>query len=147
MSTNIVSLCVMFCSGVAVGAIIDCFRHIVRTINWTPLRKVAILLELFIWLLLGCATFYLLLIVKNGDWRVVDSIAQIAGIFAYNFVLYKVIRLMGTIFVNIFIMPFLVIGSFFFRVVRAILRFFIKIVKKILKLFQKIVKNDTKPLS
>lgn len=147
MSTNLFSLIVMFCSGVAVCAVIDCFRYIIRTINWTPLRKIATPLELLIWTFLGCATFYLLLVVKNGDWRVIDSLAQIAGIFSYNFIFYKIIRLIGMVLVNIFITPIFVVGHFFARIIYKIIKLFVKILKGIIKLFQKKEKSSAKHLS
>ena len=147
MSNNLASLIVMFCSGVAVGTAIDGLRFFTVKVRLPLLAKLANALEIILWAFLGCATFYLLLVVKHGDWRVVDSLAQIAGIFAYNFIFYKIIRFIGMILVNIFIRPFLFVGHLFVLLVRAFAKVIVKILKFIGRLMRRFKKSSTIRLS
>ena len=147
MSINAVSLTVMFCSGIAVATIIDLLRTIIAGLNIRAIRKFAAIIEVVAWALLGCATFYLLLIVKLGDWRAVDSLAQIAGIFCYHFVLAKIIRFIGAVFWKICSTPFIFIGHIFVGIIQKIINIFVKIIKLLRKSPLNITKSYKKRIS
>ena len=80
MSAQLVSMFLMFISGIAVGAVIDCTRTLIWQIPLKWVHQIATFIEWIIWILLGVCTFYLLFLIKGGQWRVVDPLAQIAGI-------------------------------------------------------------------
>lgn len=128
MSAQLVSMLVMFISGIAVGAVIDCTRSILSQLPFKGLRKITLLIEWVIWLFLGLCTFYFLFLIKGGNWRVVDPLAQIAGIVMYEFVFQKAARLGGRILVNILIRPFFYVGHLFVRLIRGILRLLVAII-------------------
>ncbi|AWE05962.1 hypothetical protein DCE79_00390 [Lysinibacillus sp. 2017] len=141
MSSQLVSIFVMFISGIAVGAVIDCTRYTVRQIPIQFLHRLATIIEWIVWAFLGICTFYFLFLIKGGQWRLVDPLAQIAGIIAYEFIFQKLIRFIGRLIVNILIKPFFYIGHLFVRIVRAIIRWIVKAIvllnRPILKLFKK----------
>ncbi len=141
MSAQLVSIFVMFISGIAVGAVIDCTRYTVRQIPMQFFRSLATIIEWIVWVFLGICTFYFLFLIKGGQWRVVDPLAQIAGIVAYEFIFQKFIRFIGRLIVNILIKPFFYIGHLFVRFVRTIIRWIVAAIvlltRPIWKLFKK----------
>lgn len=145
MAINAFTLSVMFCSGIAAAAVVDFLRLTVLSLKSPFIRKTAVLLEVLVWAFLGCATFYLLLIINFGDWRAVEALAQIIGIYVYNLYLRGIIHFIGSLFYKLFIMPFLWIGHLFVVIIRRLLRFIFKILKVprlLLKFFAKIFKKD-----
>ena len=146
MSEQLVSIIVMFISGIAVGAIIDCTRFLIdRFLSYTVLRHMATVIELVVWTFLGIVTFYLLFLIKGGQWRFLDPLAQIAGIFFYEALLQNVFRFIGRLVVNIFIKPIYFVGHLFVATTRKILRIILKIFKVpiifIYKIFMKFLPN------
>ena len=141
MSAQLVSMIVMFISGIAVGAVIDCTRTILNKIPLKIVRRFIVLLEWLVWLFLGISTFYLLFLIKGGQWRFVDPLAQIAGIVAYEFAFQKIARFLGRVFVNIFIKPFFYIGHLFVRIVRGIVRIVVGLIIMIGNPFYKFFKK------
>ena len=146
MSAQLVSIVVMFISGIAIGIIIDLVRVTLHTLN---VHRIVFILEWFVWLILGVCTFILLFFVKGGQWRVIDPMAQIAGIFIYELLFQKFFRLIGRVLVNSIIKPFYFIGHLFVHLIRKIIIVFIKVLKilfspiyrifyiKMAKIFQK----------
>ena len=122
MSAQLVSILVMFISGLAVGAIIDCIRINLNRIPLKNIRRITWLLEWSVWLILGVSTFYLLFLVKGGQWRFVDPLAQIAGIAAYEVVFQNTMRFFGRVFITIFIRPILFIGHVVAKVIASIIK-------------------------
>lgn len=143
MSAQLVSIIVMFISGIAVGAVIDCTRTIFYNIPFKSVRYVKTFIEWFVWLALGVCTFYLLFLIKGGQWRVVDPLAQIAGIITYEFVLQRMFRFLGRVFVTLVIKPIYFVGHLIVRFIRTVLRwivgFFVVLTRPIYKLFKKIM--------
>lgn len=140
MSVQLVSILVMFISGIAVGAIIDFIRINIQYIPLKNVRRVTWLFEWFVWLLLGITTFYLLFLVKGGQWRFVDPLAQIAGIATYELIFQKSVRFLGRLLFNLLIRPILFIGHVFAKIIRSIIRLviglFIFIFHPIYKVFK-----------
>lgn len=142
MDAQLVSIVVMFISGVFVGAVIDFVRTMSTSyLNYTFIRRFVFLIECVVWLFLGVCTFYFLFLIKGGQWRFIDPLAQIAGIFSYEIIFQKIFRLIGRIFVNIIVKPFFFIGHMFVHFVRGILRFLIKFVKILATPLYKIYKK------
>lgn len=142
ISAQLVSTIVMFLSGIAVGAIIDCVRI---TIGRLPLKsvfyKLSNYIEIIFWALLGAITFYLLFIVKGGEWRVIDPLAQIAGILSYNLFFQRMFRFLGRIFVTLFIRPILFIGHVIILIVRNVILGTVRILTVLFIPFFKIYKK------
>lgn len=126
MSAQLVSIMVMFISGIVVGIVIDMVRITAHTLG---VHRIAFLLEWLVWIVLGICTFILLFFVKGGGWRAVDPMAQILGIFAYELLFQKIFRLIGRVLVNTIIKPFYYVGHLFVHVVRRIIIIFIKVIK------------------
>ena len=141
MSAQLVSMFVMFISGIAVGAVIDCTRILIWQIPLKWVHQIATFIEWIIWILLGVCTFYLLFLIKGGQWRVVDPLAQIAGIVAYEFIFQRFIRFIGRMIVNILFKPVFYIVHFIVRILRTIIRWLIAgimlLFRPITKLFKK----------
>ena len=141
MSAQLVSMFLMFISGIAVGAVIDCTRTLIWQIPLKWVHKVAFFFEWLIWLFLGICTFYLLFLIKGGQWRVVDPLAQIAGIVAYEFIFQKIIRFIGRVIVTILIKPLYYVVRLIVGIVRTLIRWTIAgivlLFRPITKLFKK----------
>lgn len=129
MSAQLVSIIVMFISGIAVGIVIDMVRV---TLHVWGIHRIAFFLEWVVWLVLGIFTFMLLFFVKGGGWRVVDPMAQILGIFTYELLFQKIFRLIGRVLVNSIIKPFYYVGHLFVHIIRKIITIFVKVIKGLL---------------
>lgn len=85
MNARLVSIVVMFISGMFVGAVIDFVRTMTTSyLNYTFMRRFVFIIESIVWLFLGVCTFYFMYLIKGGQWRVLDPLAQIVGIFVYE---------------------------------------------------------------
>lgn len=85
INEQVVSILIMIISGLFVGAIVDSTRYLLSTLSpGSFIRKIGYGVELVVWVLLGALTFYILFIVKGGEWRLVDPLSQILGIFYMN---------------------------------------------------------------
>ena len=129
MNAQLVSIIVMFMSGVFVGTVIDGTRIVLYAIPVRSIRKVVALIEWLIWCFLGVCTFYFLFLVKGGQWRFIDPLAQIAGILCYQLLFQKIIRFIGRLLVNILVKPFIYVGHLFVKMIRMILRFIFVVIK------------------
>ncbi|WP_107839007.1 spore cortex biosynthesis protein YabQ [Metasolibacillus meyeri] len=141
ISAQLMSAVIMLASGIFVGCVIDSTRAI-----WSglPRRKwiqqCTVVLELMVWIVLGFCTFYFLYVTKGGQWRAVDPLFQLAGIFLYDKLLRRFFRFIGRLFVLLFIRPIYwivyIISRFFlifWRVVRSIVLFVLTPVTKLYK--------------
>lgn len=141
MSAQLVSILVMFISGIAVGAVIDCTRTLLNEVPSKIMGRFTYLVEWTIWVLLGICTFYFLFVVKGGQWRVVDPLAQIAGIFAYEFIFQRIARFLGRVIVTILIKPIFFIVHLLVQIISSIIRILLKgialLVRPIYKLYKK----------
>lgn len=146
MSAQLVSVIAMFISGIAVGAVIDGTRTIVGKVPHTFFRKLVVLIEWCVWLFLAISTFYLLFLLKGGQWRFVDPLAQIAGIISYELFFQNITRFIGRLIVNIIIKPIYYIGHMFvtliIKIIQLIVRLCILLTNPIFKVFEKyLLKN------
>ena len=145
MSVQLISTAVMFLAGIMVGAVIDCTRY---TISLLPKKsvvyKISFLIELACWIILGIITFYLLFMLKGGEWRVVDPLAQIAGIIAYDLFFQRIFRFIGRMFTALIIKPVLFIVTFVFLIVRNVIRVFFHILNFLFRPIIKLYKTSKK---
>lgn len=141
MSAQLVSILVMFMSGIAVGAVIDCTRTVLNEIPSKIMGRFTYIVEWIIWIFLGICTFYFLFLVKGGQWRVVDPLAQIAGILAYEFMFQKIARFFGRVIVSIVFKPIFftldLIVRIIFNLIRILLKGIAFLIRPIYKLYKK----------
>ena len=143
MSVQLISTAVMFLAGIMVGAVIDWIRY---TISLLPKKsvfyKISFLIELACWITLGIITFYFLFMLKGGEWRVVDPLAQIAGIIAYDLFFQSIFRFIGRVFTVLIIKPVLFIVTFVFLIVRNVIRIFVRIFSFLFRPINKLYKTS-----
>lgn len=145
MSVQLVSTFVMFLAGIMVGAVIDCVRHMTSSLPKKSIfYKLSPFIEIAFWAILGTITFYFLFLIKGGEWRAIDPIAQIAGIISYDLFFQPILRFIGRVFVNITIRPVLFVGRLVFLIIRKIIHIVIRIVKLLVRPFSKIYKTSKK---
>ncbi len=145
MSVQLISTAVMFLAGIMVGAVIDCIRYIISLLpKKSVVYKISFLIELACWLILGTITFYFLFILKGGEWRVVDPLAQIAGIIAYDLFFQPIFRFIGRMFTILIIKPVLFIVTFVFLIVRNIIHVFVRILNFLFRPITKFYKASKK---
>lgn len=145
MSEQLVSTFVMFLAGIMVGAVIDCIRHMTSSLPKKSIfYKLSPFIEIVFWAILGTITFYFLFLIKGGEWRAIDPIAQIAGIISYDLFFQPILRFIGRVFVNITIRPVLFVGRLVFLIIRKIIHIVIRIVKLLVRPFSKIYKTSKK---
>ncbi|MBK3496907.1 hypothetical protein JFL43_19005 [Viridibacillus sp. YIM B01967] len=142
VTAQFLSLLVMIASGIVGAACID----IVRTIKYYApprsfRRKGYVTLELTTWLLLGIASFYLLLKVRAGEWRLVDPIAQLAGFYCYQLYFQSVFRFGGRLIYRMLLRPLWLIFDFFVSIIRWLIRALLRVVRLLLLPFLKLGKK------
>lgn len=145
MSVQLISTAVMFLAGIMVGAVIDCIRCILLLLpKKSVIYKLSFLIELICWLILGIITFYFLFMLKGGEWRVVDPLAQLAGIIAYDLFFQPIFRFIGRMFTVLMIKPVLFIVTFIFLIVRSVIRVFVRILNFLFRPIIKLYKMSKK---
>lgn len=139
VSQQFVSILIMMASGVLVGAVIDCLRVTIDAVSPKSfLKRFTIGIELVIWALLGALTFYILYIIKGGEWRLVDPIAQVSGILLYESMFQPVFRFLGKIVLYVVFKPIIFIFKFIISIIRRILLIIVRIILFILSPFRKL---------
>ena len=141
MSVQLISTAVMFLAGIMVGAVIDSIRCMLLLLpKKSIIYKLSFFIELICWLTLGIMTFYFLFMLKGGEWRIVDPLAQLAGIIVYDLFLQPIFRFIGRVLTVLTIKPVLFIVAFIFFIVRNVIRVFVFILnflfRPIIKLYR-----------
>ena len=146
ISEQVVSILIMTISGLFIGATVDGARYLLSALS--PkffLRKMGYGVELIVWGILGALTYYILFIIKDGEWRLVDPLAQILGIFLYESIFQSYFRFVGRVFVLLFIKPIYLIIKFIIStivgIIRLLISIFIFLFKPFYKIFTKITRN------
>lgn len=139
VNEQLVSILIMTLSGILIGAIIDGTRSFLSAISPNSfLRKIAYGVELLVWALLGAITFYILFLVKGGEWRLVDPLAQVLGIFLYESFFQPLFRFLGRVFIIIIIKPIFLLVKFVISIIKMIIRLIIRIITILMWPFYKI---------
>ena len=145
MSVQLISTAVMFLAGIMVGAVIDWIRYMLLLLpKKSIIYKLSFFIELICWLILGIITFYFLFMLKGGEWRVVDPLAQLAGIIAYDLFFQPIFRFIGRMFTVLIIKPVLFIVTFAFLIVRSVILVFVRILNFLFKPITKLYKASKK---
>ena len=139
VNEQVVSILIMVLSGLLIGTTVDFIRYIISNLNQKSiLRKMGYGVELFVWALLGALTFYILFTFKGGQWRLIDPLAQILGIFLYESLFQPYFRFVGRVFRMLIIKPIIFIIHLIFRILKNILKLPIRIIFIILTPFRKL---------
>jgi len=139
INEQVVSILIMVLSGLLIGAVVDCTRFSLSTLSQKSiLRKMGYGVELIVWALLGALTFYILFTIKGGEWRLVDPLAQILGIFLYESVFQPFFRFVGRVFIFLIIKPIIAIIRFIKLIIIGAIRLVIRIILILLRPFYKL---------
>ncbi|KXH86818.1 hypothetical protein AU377_13950 [Sporosarcina sp. HYO08] len=139
----------MIGTGVVAGAMMDMIgTGIAYSGKKSIIRRYAISIETIGWVVVGCATFYVLYLVRDGAWRMYDPFAQICGMLLYINLFYRPFRFIGRTINLILIKPLLWILFSIFAVIRQMIRIVLKILyfllRPFIKLFGSKIKNTFK---
>lgn len=139
VSEQFVSLIIMAASGIAIGAIIDGTRSSISALSLKSyLRRFAFGFELIIWAILGIISFYIIFLVKGGEWRLVDPLTQIFGILLYESLLQPFFRFLGRLFIIFIIRPIVALYQLIRFVITMVFKLIVSIILIMLKPFYKL---------
>ncbi|MFS0577336.1 spore cortex biosynthesis protein YabQ [Sporosarcina sp. 179-K 3D1 HS] len=128
LSVQFLSLLAMIGTGVVGGALIDLIQT--GTANAgkrSIIRRKAIWFETIGWIAVGCGSFYVLYLVRDGAWRMYDPVAQICGLLLYASVFHKPFRLVGRIVLLVVIKPIWFVLRLAVSIIRQIIRFVLRL--------------------
>ncbi|WP_203248979.1 MULTISPECIES: spore cortex biosynthesis protein YabQ [Sporosarcina] len=146
LSVQFLSLLAMIGTGIVAGAFMDMIgTGTAHAGKKSFIRRRAVWFEVIGWFVVGCGTFYVLFLVRDGAWRMYDPFAQISGLLLYASLFYKPCRLLGRIILMIFIKPLWFIIRLVMSIIQQVFRMIIKIVvflfTPFVKLFRIISRN------
>ena len=146
INEQVVSILIMALSGLLIGAIVDCTRFSLGALSQKSiLKRMGYGVELIVWALLGALTFYILFTIKGGEWRLVDPLAQILGIFLYESVFQRYFRFIGRVFVLLIIKPIIaiikLIKSIIYNTIRLVIRIILIMLIPFYKIYNKFLKK------
>lgn len=123
VSEQIVNVVIMTISGIFIGAVIDLLRTVLGKMSPKSLfHKIPNGIELFVWALMGVCTFIIIFNIKGGEWRLIDPLSQILGIYLYETIFQPLFRLIGRIIFILFINPFFLFIKLIGIVIRSIFK-------------------------
>lgn len=136
LSVQFLSLLAMIGTGIVAAAFLDMIgtgtAHAGRK---SFIRRCAAWFEFIGWVIVGCWTFYVLFLVRDGAWRIYDPFAQLSGMLLYVSIFHKPIRFIGRVALLIFIKPLWFIISLIVSIIRQVIRFFVKIIALLVRPF------------
>ena len=139
LSVQFLSLLAMIGTGIVAGAFMDMIgTGTAHAGKKSIIRKRAVWLEVIGWILVGCWTFYILYLVRDGAWRIYDPFAQISGMLLYVTIFYKPFRFFGRILLVLFIRPLLFLARLIVSIVSLVIRFIVKVFAVLFTPFVKI---------
>ncbi len=142
LSVQFLSLLAMIGTGVVAGAFMDMIgTGTAHAGKRSFIRRRAAWFDIIGWLLVGCGTFYILFLVRDGAWRIYDPFAQISGMLLYASFFYKPFRLFGRILFALLIKPIWFMAHLIVSIVRQVIRLIVKVVVFLFMPFVKLFKN------
>ncbi|WP_348539041.1 spore cortex biosynthesis protein YabQ [Sporosarcina oncorhynchi] len=132
LSVQFLSLLAMIGTGIVAGAFMDLIgTGIDKSSKRSILRKYSAVIEVIGWVLIGCASFYVLFIVRDGAWRMYDPFAQVSGILLYASIFHRPFRFFGRLINFLIIRPILFVILLVVRIIRVIIRLIVKLLRVI----------------
>lgn len=142
LSVQFLSLLAMIGTGIVAAAFIDMIgtgtSHAGKR---SVFRRRAVFFEIIGWILVGCWTFYILVVVRSGEWRIYDPFAQMSGMLLYASFLHRPFRLFGRILFSIFIKPILLLTHVAITIVGYVIGLAMKVVLFLLRPFIKVFRK------
>ncbi|MHC8514814.1 spore cortex biosynthesis protein YabQ [Sporosarcina sp. ITBMC105] len=129
LSVQFLSLLAMIGTGIGAGAFMDLIgTGIDKVGKKSMIRKYSVLIEVIGWILIGCASFYVLFVVRDGAWRMYDPFAQVSGMLLYASIFHRPFRFFGRIVNMLIIRPIVFVILLVVRIIRALFRLVVRIV-------------------
>lgn len=153
LSVQFLSLLAMIGTGIGAGAFMDLIgTGVDATGKKSIIRKYAVPLEVIGWILIGCASFYVLFIVRDGAWRMYDPVAQICGMLLYASFFHRPFRFFGRVLNMLIIKPTWFVIMLVVRIISYLFKLIVKIGKFLLspfiflyyKVYDSLFKSDEK---
>lgn len=130
LSVQFLSLLAMIGTGIGAGAFMDLIgTGIDKSGKRSIIRKYAVLIEVIGWIVIGCASFYVLFIVRDGAWRMYDPFAQVSGLLLYASIFHRPFRFFGRLIHLLIIRPILFIILLVVRLIRVVIRLLVKLLR------------------
>jgi hypothetical protein len=147
LSVQFLSLLAMIGTGIIAGAFMDMIGiGTAHAGKKSIIRKRAAWLEVIGWILIGCWTFYILYLVRDGAWRIYDPFAQISGMLLYVTIFHKPFRLFGRILLLVLVKPLWFIARLIVSIIRYIIRFIVKLIVVLFTPFVKLYRIISRKL-
>lgn len=139
LSVQFLSLLAMIGTGIVAGAFIDLIGTGTASAGKKSfIRKWAAWFETLGWILVGCGTFYILFLVRDGAWRMYDPLAQISGMLLYASFFHTPFRFFGRVLLVTIVKPIWFILRLIVSIFQQLIRFIVKIVAFFLTPFVKL---------
>ncbi|WP_370644789.1 spore cortex biosynthesis protein YabQ [Sporosarcina sp. ACRSL] len=136
LSVQFLSLLAMIGTGIGAGVLMDLIgTGVDATGKKSIIRRYAVPIEVIGWILIGCATFYVLFIVRDGAWRMYDPVAQICGLLLYASIFHRPFRFLGRILNMLIIKPIWFIITLVVKIIYQLYKLVVKIVSILLSPF------------
>jgi hypothetical protein len=147
LSVQFLSLLAMIGTGIVAGAFMDMIgTGTAHAGKKSIIRKRVVWLEVIGWILVGCWTFYILYLVRDGAWRIYDPFAQISGMLLYVTIFNKPFRFFGRVLLLLFVKPIWFIVRLIVSIVRQIIRFIVRVIAALFTPFVKLYRIISRKL-
>jgi hypothetical protein len=153
LSVQFLSLLAMIGTGIGAGVLMDLIgTGVDATGKKSIIRKYAVPLEVVGWILIGCASFYVLFVVRDGAWRMYDPVAQVCGMLLYASIFHRPFRFLGRILNMLIVKPIWFIIRLIAKIIYHVYKLIVKIVSMLLtpfiylynKVYNSLFKSDEK---
>jgi hypothetical protein len=129
LSVQFLSLLAMIGTGIVAAGFIDMIgTGTAHAGKKSIIRRRAAVLEVIGWIIIGCWSFYILYIVRDGEWRIYDPFAQLSGLLLYTSFFHKPFRFFGRIILVLFLKPVWFICRGIVRILGRIIYLFVRII-------------------
>lgn len=145
LSVQFFSLLAMIGTGIAAGVIMDLFGSIIAACDKRSfIRRRAFWFELAVWIFIGVGAFWILVLVRDGAWRMYDPVAQISGMLLYAAIFHYPFRFIGRLLLLVIIRPIWYLIRFLLLIVQRIIRIFVSILTFITSPIVRLIKTAGK---
>lgn len=142
LSVQFFSLLAMIGTGITAGIVLDLFGTIVATCDKRSfIRRWAFWFECLIWIMLGIMSFWVLVLVRDGAWRMYDPVAQISGLLLYAAIFHHPVRIVGRLLLLVVLRPIWLIIRLVYLTIQRIFYLIASILSLITSPFIRLVKN------
>jgi hypothetical protein len=139
LSVQFLSLLAMIGTGIVAGAFMDMIgTSTAHAGKKSIIRKRAVWIEVIGWILVGCGTFYILFLVRDGAWRMYDPFAQVSGLLLYSSIFYKPFRFFGRVLLVLLVKPIWFTVRLIVSIVRGVIQFILNVFATLATPFVKI---------